>query len=196
MRYLLDLFANQHGLSVAESTDSYSGYPQNLRYCLFGFDDIKKAEQLGNNLQRIINKEFEDVTVEVYHFRKRDGWYFWQRMNPAYEMYDVEDLFIDDDSAYPTLTFRKSEVDSFIEERNYIFDDEEYIEDNLNSVGVDEETYRENTAKMADVIRHLKDNEVMLYSQSNRDGYYEIVQIKTMEFREDSWEYAIGLLVF
>lgn len=196
MRSLVDTFANRYGLAVNECTDSRNGYPSNLRYCLFGAENIQEAEELCKMLQQRIDKEFEDVTVEVYHFRKRAGWHIWQRLNPAYEMYDMELFYSDDDSAYPTLTFGNRDLNSFIEERNSIFEDEDYIEDYLNSVGVDEETYRANTLKMADVIQNLKDNEILLYSRSNWDGYYQIEKIKTMSYVEDSYEYAIGLLVF
>lgn len=195
MRYELDIFANQHGLEVAECTDSYNGYPSNLRYCLFGFQDIKEAEELCATLQRILDKEFEDVTVDVYHFRKKGGWHLWQRQNPAYAMYDIEELYLEDDSAYPTLTFRKTDVDAFIEERNFIFEDEDYIEENLNSAGVDEDTYRENTERIVNAIKNLKDHEALLYSRGYIDGYYEIADVKTMSYSEDSWNYAIGLLI-
>lgn len=195
MRYELDIFANQHGLEVAECTDNYNDYPSNLRYCLFGFEDIKEAEELCATLQRILDNEFEDVTVDVYHFRKKAGRHLYQRQNPAYKMYDMEALFSEDDSAYPTLTFRNTDVDAFIEERNFIFEDEDYIEDNLDRVGVDEETYRANTRKMVEAIKNLKDYEILLYSTAYNDGYYEIAQIETMEYSEDSWTYAIGLLV-
>lgn len=195
MRYEVDTFANQHGLEVAECTDSYNGYPSNLRYCLFGFEDIKEAEELCATLQRILDNEFEDVTVDVYHFRKKAGWHLWQRQSPAYKMYDMEMLFSEDDSAYPTLTFRNTDVDAFIEERNFIFEDEDYIENNLDRAGVDEETYRDNTRKMVEAIKKLKDYEILLYSTAYNDGYYEIAQIETMEYSEDTWTYAIGLLV-
>ena len=195
MRYEVDTFANQHGLEVAECTDSYNGYPSNLRYCLFGFDDIKEAEELGAKFQRILDNEFEDVTVIVYHFRKKDGWHLWQRQNPAYKMYDMELFFSEDDSASPTLTFRNTDVDAFIEERNFIFEDEDYIEDNLNSIGVDEETYRDNTVRIANAIKNLKANEILLYSTSYTDGYYEIAEVETMSYSEDTWTYAIGLLI-
>lgn len=146
-------------------------------------------------MQRILDNEFEDVIVDVYHFRKKAGWHLWQRQNPAYKMYDMEALFSEDDSAYPTLTFRNTDVNAFIEERNFIFEDEDYIEDNLDRVGVDEETYRANTRKMVEAIKNLKDHEILLYSTGYNDGYYEIAQIETMEYSEDSWTYAIGLLV-
>lgn len=187
MYYLLTNFANSMCLDIAESTTSASGYPENLRYCLFGFENIAEAEDAANELQELISGEFKNVSVVIRHFRKRDGWHLWQRQSTAYSMYD---LTIDlEDNQVP---YYRKDADDWIRERAEILSDGDYLYQNK----IDVETFNHNTQKVYDAIKNLNDGQFLIIDNwSWADGYFEILQESAMGYREDVWTHEIGISI-
>lgn len=187
MYYLLSQFANQQGLDIAESTTSATGYPQSLRYCLFGFESIEDAEEVASSIQKEINKEFEDVDIIIRYFRKKNGWHLWQREGRAFHMYEMT-IELEDNQ----VPYYKNDAESWLEERAEMILDEDY----LDRLGIDVETFNNNTQKVYVALKNLKDGSFLIIDNySWEDGYFEIIQERAMGYIQDSWTHEIGISI-
>lgn len=178
--------ANKFGANVQESTNQMSGYPSEIRPCIFGFDTLDEAEQAAKELKSMINDD--EVYVNVEYFRKRDGWHLWYRTgNTAYDMYDMTSELNDSQVAYSA-----DQADEWLAERAERLEDGE---DYLDYLGVTLEQYNENTQKVYNSIKNLKSNQLIVVEDGYADGCCGMMEREAMAYQEDVWTNAIGISI-
>ena len=164
----LEVIIEEKGLEFIDTTEQRNGYPSNLKRAVVGFKNYGEAKELADVF---------DLNIESFH--RRDGWGLWHREGSQSTPFEISSVdYGDDYSLIP-----KMDEDEFIE--NQVQPILEQGED-FESIEAIIKTKKE----VWDEVAILNDNEAVITFQGN---YHTTIQIKTMDFSEDTHNYVIGV---
>ena len=162
--------ADELGLTVVTTTTSRTGYPENLKNALIGFETFKQAEKVA-----------EKYGLRITTFFKRDGWQLWYRNNnEAYQPIQV----VAGDYGDNCHTFVAEDAETFY------FDEVKPFLDNFDNIG-ELQSFIQERSEILLYIEALDGEEQVVV----KDGvYYETTKKEQMSWSHDTKNYIIGLI--
>ena len=151
-----------------------NNYPQGLGdYMVYGFDDFKQLEEF-----------IEKFGGEAYHFRKRDGWQFWEKRGWATlgEPY-TSDVYVN--ACGDNTRFAEFDTD-FISERLHELADDFAGDGDFGPI----ELFINEQTELKEMLDNVNDDMVVI---EHIGASFETIPNEMMDYHHDVWQYAIGV---
>ena len=172
METVFDIYdvALEYGLDVIETTTNGTGYPEDLKKAMIGFEEFEEAEKLANK-----------HGLRITTFFKKDGWHLWVRTgNTTYRALHITSADYGDDYNHhycsDRVRFYEEEVKPCLENFDSLDELEAFIRDKR---------------KLFDKLDDIDDSQLVISYQGN---YYETIDINSMAWAFDTKNYVIGVI--
>lgn len=156
--------------SVVDTTTSLTGYPENLKQAIVGFEDFQEAEEFAKK-----------YGLRITIFFKKDGWNLYFRN--SYTITSAMNITAEDygENYYQ---YEKGQAENFFEDEvrpklnnfNDIYELAKFVE-------YSKDTYYE--------IEWLSNDEILIMLDGKR---YDIIEKDLMSWQHDSKEWRIGVI--
>jgi hypothetical protein len=165
----LSSLAYENGLEYIESVEGgHNGYPSGIRGGIIGFSSFEEAHEFALKY---------DLFMCTFH--KRDGWNMFERQGQPYEAMKITASDYGDDydqySSDDLEDFYEDHVKPFLSD----FDDFDGLEDFLS-----------NQKEIYEKLTTIDDTQLVITCNG---GYLETIEKESMEWRNDSHTWIIGV---
>ena len=165
-----EIIDSYDSLSQVEITTGINGYPSHLHAGIIGFESFQQAKEVANK-----------YGGEVVSLHRRDGWELWQSQSPAWEAYDIERIYQEQEGCQI--------YDSGMTEEQFI--EEESVADmvaDMDSIDAIAK-YVAHIKELWQQIETLDDSQFLAVG----NGWTEMHDKTGMSYYDDTHHYAIGV---